>query len=228
MRHKTIWILHAILLGCIVSAAEEKHLRIEDVPEAVRATIHTHADGGTIIEIEKEQSGDTPVYEVEIKKGRGRVEFQVSETGEYLGPETDDDKDGDRDGEDGDENESAVEWSQLPDAVKNGLNTVLNGATAERVTREMEDGRTVYEAEFSADGQTRAVTVSDQGVVLETESEIAADALPEAVAAQLPDNAEIREAELKTVTFYEIELRVNGKDRELRIRPDGAEVDNDD
>ncbi|MCC6695938.1 MAG: PepSY-like domain-containing protein [Candidatus Hydrogenedentes bacterium] len=217
-----------------VFAEEEEEVSLDQVPATVRATIEQHAGQNPIAKIERESEGGQVVYEVEQEVDGKEVEFQVSATGEYLGPEAeeaDDDEGEDDENEAEEESEQAVPWDQLPKPVQDGLRAILGTVVPEKVTREDEEGLTEYEAEFTENGTEHSITISENGDVLESEEEIAPSALPAAVVEQLASiapNAEIKEAELVTVTFYEVELKAHGKTRELRILANGQRLDDDD
>ena len=63
----------AAALPAFADGKEEK-VKLEDCPEAVQKTIKDNANGGTIVEIEKETNKDgTVTYEAEVKKTDGTV-----------------------------------------------------------------------------------------------------------------------------------------------------------
>ncbi len=82
-----------------VAGAREEKISFEDCPAAVQKAINDNADGGKIVEVEKETKKDgTIVYEAEVKKSDGtEVEIEVTEDGRLIGIETDDDDDDDDD-----------------------------------------------------------------------------------------------------------------------------------
>jgi len=213
----------------VVLAEDEEVVSLDQVPAAVRTTIEQHAGQHPIAKIERETENGAVVYEVEQRVNGQEVEFQVSASGEYLGPEAEE-ADDDDDGEEDDAEEN-VAWDELPKAVQDGLATALGGATPEDLARELEHGLVTYEAEYEANGAEYAVKVSDNGNILESEERISAAELPAAVVdrlAHIAPNAEINEVELVTVTFYEIELKSKGKTREMRMFANGQRLDDDD
>ena len=212
----------------VVLAEDEEVVSLDQVPAAVRATIEQHAGQQPIAKIERETENGAVVYEVEQRVNGQEVEFQVSASGEYLGPEAEEADDDEGEEDDAEEN---VAWDELPKAVQDGLATALGGATPEDLTRELEHGLVTYEAEYEANGAEYSVKVSDNGNILESEEKIPASALPTAVVdrlAHIAPNAEIKEVELVTVTFYEIELKSKGKTREMRMFANGQRLDDDD
>lgn len=87
----------ALALPAIVYGKEEK-VKLADCPEAVQKTIKAQANGGTIVEIEKETKKDgTVVYEAEIKKDGKEIEVEVAADGTLIEVEEEDDDDDDKD-----------------------------------------------------------------------------------------------------------------------------------
>ena len=66
----------------------------------MRATIKKHAAGGTITEIEKEIVDGVLVYEAEVVRDGKEWDIRVSASGKYLGTETDEEPETERDDED--------------------------------------------------------------------------------------------------------------------------------
>jgi hypothetical protein len=93
-----ISILTAVLaLGLILPVltyAKEEKVKLSDCPEAVQKTIKDKANGGTIVEVEKETKKDgTVVYEAEIKKDGKEIEVEVAADGTLIKVEQEDDDD---------------------------------------------------------------------------------------------------------------------------------------
>ena len=92
----------ALALPAFADGKEEK-VKLEDCPEAVQKTIKENANGGKIVEIEKETNKDgTVTYEAEVKKTDGtEIEIEVAADGKLIKIETEDDED-DKDGDEDD------------------------------------------------------------------------------------------------------------------------------
>jgi hypothetical protein len=90
----------AAALPAFADGKEEK-IKLGDCPEAVQKTINDNANGGKIVEIEKETKKDgTVVYEAEVKKADGtEIEIVVAADGKLIEIEVEDDED-DKDGDD--------------------------------------------------------------------------------------------------------------------------------
>jgi len=125
----------------------------------------------------------------------------------------------------------------LPDAVKAVISALYPEAVIEKVEVEKE-GPKVYEIELSLNGQEFEVTVAPDGTIIEIESEVAIDSLPDAVKAAIAkaiEGAEIKKVEeevtywvvtLKKLetpqTTYEVELIKDGKEIEIELAADGT------
>jgi len=126
----------------------------------------------------------------------------------------------------------------LPEAVVAAIKAMFPNAAVEEADLDEEELE-VYEVELQENGEDVAeVTVAPDGTIAEVESEVAPDALPQAVKdaiAQLAEGAEIKEAEkevtyavLKLValvtprTSYEVELIKDGKKCEIEVAEDGT------
>ena len=88
----------ALALPALAAGKEEK-VKLADCPEAVQKTINDNANGGKIVEIEKETGKDgTVTYEAEVKKTDGtEIEIVVAADGKLIKIETEDDEDDDED-----------------------------------------------------------------------------------------------------------------------------------
>lgn len=144
------------------TAEQEKAVSIDQVPEAVKATIFAEAKGGTIGEIEMETENGQTAYEAEVTIDGQKVEIKVADDGKLLGKEADD-EDGD------DEDEEQVSIDQVPAAVKDTI--LAQGGTVKEIERENENGQAVYEADVIIDGQKIEVKVADDGKLLGKEAD---------------------------------------------------------
>jgi uncharacterized membrane protein YkoI len=164
------------------TAEQEKAVSIDQVPEAVKATILAEAKGGTIGEIEMETENGQTAYEAEVTIDGQKVEIKVADDGKLLGKEADDEDDddeddddeddddeGDDDDEDEDEDEEQVSIDQVPAAVKDTI--LAQGGTVKEIESENENGQTVYEADVIIDGQEVEIKVAVDGNLLSKEVE---------------------------------------------------------
>ncbi len=215
----------AIVAATSVRAAEQK-VAIDELPDAVRTALNKIVGSGTISEIEREDEDGQVVYEVEATVDGKNVELEFSATGELLETETADD-DGDDDGE----SEQEMKLSELPQAVQAALGNAIPGVEVDEVTREVEGGHVYYEVEYEANGTDHTIELTENGDIVETETEVSASALPAGVIAYLQshyEGAKIEEAELVTLQFYEIELENGRRDVEVQVLANGQVIEIED
>ncbi|HEY7141978.1 MAG TPA: hypothetical protein VIE44_17925 [Methylomirabilota bacterium] len=121
-----------------------------------------------------------------------------------------------------------VSLEDLPDAPRRTVQKLTAGGQIERIDKEVEDGRTVYDVEATVGGKHTEFLVADSdGAVLETETSVDFTQLPAAVraaAVQYFDNT-VGLTALKKDAFgqvsYEISGTRNGKSAEATFDPTG-------
>ena len=109
----------------------------------------------------------------------------------------------------------------------------LSGPSFDNLLRESDDGDTVFELEWRAGNTPNSAKIQPDGTVIERETEISPSNLPpavqSAVAAKYPTGT-ITEAETLVVpegSFFEVEVLVRNRSRELRVTPGGEIVDDE-
>jgi len=124
--------------------------------------------------------------------------------------------------------ERPVKQSELPPAVARTVATVSQGATVRGVSREVENGQTLYEVELRVNGHGKDVTMDSTGAVVEVEEEVALATLPEAVQAGLRAGAGARTIRLVEsvseggqIVMYEAHVVNGAKRSEVKVGPDG-------
>ena len=206
-----------------------RKLSLQELPVVVQATVEKHAGQGRVTEIEQETHRGETVYEVEVVLDGKKTEFQVSESGEYLGPEGEEDDGEETEGLEKGE-EGGVPWGQLPQAVQKALHGMLPDAQAARFSRDAEDGFITYEASYEKNGRKHELELAEDGHMVEQSEEIPPSSLPSDVMAELDkklEDAEVEQAELVVITMYELKVRIHGKKREVRILANGQFLDDD-
>lgn len=130
------------------------------------------------------------------------------------------------------EDDKGVPVDQLPAAVKEAVKKVLGTAEAEKVKKEDEDGKTVYEVEFEVGDVDHSATVAEDGTVLEQETELATTDLSDTVKAALakaePKGA-VKSAASVTAggkTFVEVDLMVGDEKHEVQVTDAGEVLSN--
>ncbi len=125
-------------------------------------------------------------------------------------------------------NENKVELNAAPASVQKAITSAVGTGKLEKVKKENEDGKTVYEAEFEVANVDHSVTVTETGEVIEEETEVEAKTLPPAVTNAVKAKyatAEIEEANLVKAggkTFYEVDVEIGKEHRELKIDAAGT------
>lgn len=176
----------ALCIGAIATQQildDESEVSIDQVPDAVRATLLAQAGGGTIQEIEMDTEDGKTVYEAEVLINGVEVDIEVAADGTLIGTETededddddandddDDDEDAD-DEEDEDDDEEQVSIDELPAAVKATIMAEAGGKEIREIVKESDDAQVVYEAEVIVDGKEVDIRVSPDGTLLGTEAD---------------------------------------------------------
>ncbi len=218
--------LTALVAGAVVHPADER-VAWEDLPKAVQDTILREANGATVREIEKEMRGGQVVYEAEWLVDGKEVEIAVAPDGTLLAGDDDDEGDND-DGDEGDDEEAEVPEDQVPEAARAMLRKQAgNAGVVLHYSREVERGVVIYEAEWQVGGVEHEAAVTAEGALLEVEQIIPAAAAPlgvrNAISGQFGAAAAVV-IEKKMIVLYEIEGKINGRNREILVTPTGRVI----
>jgi uncharacterized membrane protein YkoI len=143
--------------------------------------------------------------------------------------------------------EAELKLSDCPAAVQKTLQREAYGAKIDEVEKEIEDGKTTYEAEVTIDGKEYEISVADDGTLLEKVLEDADDDdekedeqketkdveikfsdCPAAVQKTL--KREANGANLETIdketedgkAVYEVAVKIDGKNYEIAVAQDGT------
>jgi uncharacterized membrane protein YkoI len=127
--------------------------------------------------------------------------------------------------------EKRLTLQDLPPAVQAAVKAQSQGGTVRGLSKEMEGGATVYEAELTVQGRTKDVTIDAEGKVLIVEDETTLDAVP------APARAAIQKAVgtgkltmVEKVTkgqtiFYEAQVSNGQKRSEVKVDAEGKPVE---
>lgn len=74
--------------------------------------------------------------------------------------------------------EKKLTLQDLPPAVQAAVKAQSQGGTVRGLSKEMQDGATVYEAELTVEGRTKDVIIDAEGKVLTVEDQTTLDAIP--------------------------------------------------
>jgi hypothetical protein len=124
--------------------------------------------------------------------------------------------------------ERPVKMKSLPAAVKKTVLEQSKGATIRGLSKEVEGGKTFYEAELKVNDHSKDVLIDSTGAVVEIEEEVALASLPSPVKAEIEKQAgsgKIVMVESITkndaIVAYEAHVRTGKKSREVKVGPDG-------
>ena len=129
--------------------------------------------------------------------------------------------------------EKSMKLADAPAAVKTAVEKeIAGGGKLKKLSKESEDGKTVYEAEITKDGKEMSVNMAEDGTVMERETKIKHKDLPDgamkAIKAKYPKakvgTAEKVEKDGKTT--FEVAVTPDGADepREVTLDADGKIV----
>jgi hypothetical protein len=128
--------------------------------------------------------------------------------------------------------EKRMKRSDLPPAVEQSVVENSQGASIRGFSREKENGRTLYEAELIVHGHSKDILMDKTGAVVEIEEQVAAEALPPPVRAELQAKAgkgKLLKVESLTkkgkLVAYEAQVLTRGKKSEVQVSPDGRPLD---
>lgn len=130
--------------------------------------------------------------------------------------------------------EKKIKRSDLPPAVEKTVAAQSSGATIRGFSTEKENGQTLYEAEMTVNGQSKDISMTADGSIVEVEEQVAFDSLSPAVKAGLQakaGNGKILKVESLTkkdkLVAYEAQVETNGKKSEVQVGPDGKPLDHE-
>jgi uncharacterized membrane protein YkoI len=127
--------------------------------------------------------------------------------------------------------ETKVRMKDLPPAVQKTVQEQTQTAKLRGLSKEVENGKTFYEAETTVNGKSRDVLIDPEGKVVEVEEATTLTAIPEAVrkAFQQQAGAAGKVLSVETVTKgsvvdYEAVIQKGGKKSEVAVHADGSPV----
>jgi uncharacterized membrane protein YkoI len=124
--------------------------------------------------------------------------------------------------------EQRVRMEDLPPAVQATVKAQSQGATLRGLSKEVEDGKTLYEAEMVVNGHGKDVEIDSSGAVVAVEEEVALSSLPAAARAAIEKsagNGKVTKVEAIThgssLVAYEAQVNNAGKRSEVRVNAEG-------
>jgi uncharacterized membrane protein YkoI len=124
--------------------------------------------------------------------------------------------------------EKKIQMKDLPPAVRSAVETATKDSTIKALSREVENGKTMYEAETVKNGHSRDLLFDAKGAVVEIEEELALDSAPDPVKSALAARGG-KVLTLESVTkgstvTYEAHVQKNGKRSEVKLDAAGKPV----
>ena len=126
--------------------------------------------------------------------------------------------------------ETKVAKKDLPAPVQKAVDEQVKGAVVLGFTKEVEDGKTEYEAELRVNGHGKDISFDPAGNIVAVEEEVKMQSLPPAARAALQKAAEggtLRKVESVTEggkSFFEATIRKGGKSSEVQVDRNGARL----
>jgi len=191
----------------------ETQVTLDQVPAAVKATLLKEAAGNKVSEIEQETLNGKTVYEAEFLRNGKETEVTIAADGSVLGREDDNEAD--------DDDDSSLK--NVPAPARAALRKLAGDSKDLEVDREVEDGVTLYEAGWMANGKRKEATVMEDGTLVETEETISVDQVPASLRRIITDrygSAKVK-IEKKMVVVYEFEAPGRGEASEINVLPTG-------
>jgi hypothetical protein len=127
--------------------------------------------------------------------------------------------------------EKRIKREELPPPVEKTVAQQASGATVRGFSKEVEKGKTYYEAELTVNGRGKDILMDELGNIVEVENEVSLDALPTAVQEGLRKAAgggKIGRIESLTrngkLVAYEAVVKTGAKGSEVQVGPDGKKL----
>jgi predicted aspartyl protease len=124
--------------------------------------------------------------------------------------------------------ETRVQMKDLPPPVQKAVEEQIKTAKLRGLSREVEHGRTYYEAETTVNGKSRDILMDSTGAVVEVEEATAFESIPEAAQRALRTKAgsgkilSVESVTKGSVVSYEAVIQKNGRKSEIAVNSDGS------
>jgi hypothetical protein len=124
--------------------------------------------------------------------------------------------------------ETPVQMKDLPEPVQKTVQEQTKKAKLRGLAKEVENGKTYYEAETTVNGKSRDILIDPAGAIVEVEEATELASIPEPARKAFETRAgsgKILKVETVTkgsVVSYESVIQKNGKKQEVAVNPDGS------
>jgi uncharacterized membrane protein YkoI len=128
------------------------------------------------------------------------------------------------------DSEEKIKMEDMPAAVQAAVKEQSKGATIKGFAKEVEHGKTFYEAEMIVNGHAKDISFDPTGKIASIEEETPIDSIP--APARETIQKSVGTGKLKMVetvteggkTFYEASITTGGKSKEVKVDPAGKIV----
>ena len=123
--------------------------------------------------------------------------------------------------------ERKIALKDLPPAVQQAIKD-QGGATVRGLAKEVDKGKTLYEAELTVNGHSKDIMFDEQGTMVSVEEESALDQIPPAARTAIEKaagNGQVSAVEKLTEgghVFYEAQVTKGGKTFEVKVDASGV------
>lgn len=124
--------------------------------------------------------------------------------------------------------EKKAKMKDLPEPVRKTVLEQTKGAQLKGVSKEVENGKTMHEAETVVNGRSRDFMIDAASAVVEVEDEVTLDSIPAPAKAAIEKSAgsgkilKVESVTKGTTVTYEAELLKAGKKSEVAVTADGS------
>ncbi|MGA7411358.1 MAG: hypothetical protein WBW33_12795 [Bryobacteraceae bacterium] len=124
--------------------------------------------------------------------------------------------------------ETKVQIKDLPEPVQKTIKKQASGATLKGINKEIEHGKTYYEAETVVNGKSRDVLIDPSGEVVEVEEDTTLADIPEPARLALQKQAatgkilSVESSKKGSTVSYEAVIQNNGKKSEVAVNANGS------
>ncbi len=118
------------------------------------------------------------------------------------------------------DDEVVIKLGEAPEAVRTAVGKLTPADKVVKVTKETDEGITIFEVDYTKDGVNCSATLSGLGEVMELEKAVAETALPAAVMAELKKeypNATFQSPIAVQKFYFEVGIVIDGKTHEVKV-----------
>ena len=122
--------------------------------------------------------------------------------------------------------ETKIQMKDLPEPVQKTVKELMKTAKLRGLNKEVENGKTSYEAETTVNGKSRDVEMDVSGAIVEVEEATELGSIPPAARKALESRAgkilKVESVTKDSVVSYEAVIEKNGKKSEVAVSASGV------